>query len=799
MQIRYLLYYPLSIFTLFLCLTSCNVNKFLEKDQYIVRTNTVKVSDRANKKEKKVLQYELTSLYKQKELPSGVIGKNKSGAWYYFKSQRDTLPNRFHKWQYKNFSKPPALFSETQSDATVSNMKRYLENKGFLYPTVYYDKDFHNQDKGLADVTYHVDAGKQYVLDTVDFVCADTAIQYILSDTKEESFLKKGVPLSNALYEQERTRITTMLNNFGYARFTPNFIDELYVDTINMSIDTFGNRRVNVVLPVQMPSDNRGHLKFSTADVIIYPNYDARLGETIAKDTIVDGKIFFTYDGVLTLKPQVLSSAITLQPGSGYRKADTDNTIRQLTSLGLYKFVNVRPNIEDCDSTMITYKIYLTPNKKMSIEGGLEVNYANIASNFSNVTGGSKLGRIGLAFDLAFENKNLLKGGERFRTSLSAGIDKGLTSSNNTTNGLSADIRVDNILSIPKFVNMTKSWRMYNKLYFTTDKFYADLKKNATTDFNISYILSDRLGLNQYRLQQFSAGTRYVLKRDNGIKRFNINHTSVDLILSQLTDSFKVRIDNRTQFSFQPQLMTGFLFRSFGYEYNGKSNRFGERWQYQFNIEQSGSEVWILDKLHKPQSDFKIKNVDFSKFWRAEFDARYTHQLSSKRAWSGRLAVGIAVPFSNATSAPYSRLFFVGGPNSIRAWLIRGVGPGSFYDKEVANNVPFQAGDMKIEYNSEYRFPVFWRFESAIFLDAGNVWNLKETEKGTKISKFWYDELAIGTGIGLRLDVTYALIRLDFGYKLHTPYAINNESRWIGFTNPQWRNFNPNFALGFPF
>jgi outer membrane protein insertion porin family len=799
MQIKHILYTPLSIFALFLCLTSCNVNKFLERDQYIVKTNAVKVSEMANKKAKKALEYELTSLYKQKELPSGVIGKNKGGAWYYFKSQRDTLPNRFRKWQYKNFAKPPALFSEAQSEATVSNMKRYLENKGYLYPSVYYDKDFHNQDKGLADVIYHVDAGKQYVLDTIDFVCADTSIQYLLSDSKEESFLKKGAPLSNSLYEQERTRITTLLNNFGYARFTPNFIDELYADTSKARIDLVGNRLVNITLLVQMPSDGRGHLKFSTADVIIYPNYDARLGETIAKDTIVDGKIFFTYDGVLSLKPQVLSSAVTLQPGGGYRKADTDNTIRQLTGLGLYKFVNVRPNIEDCDSTMITYKIYLTPNKKMSIEGGLELNYANIASNFSSVTGGGKLGRIGVAFDLAFENKNLLKGGERFRTALSAGIDKGLTSSNNTTNGLSADIRVDNILSIPKFVNLSKSWQRYNNLHLTTDKFYQDLKKNATTDFNISYILSDRLGLNQYRLQQFSAGTRYVLKRDNGMKRFNINHTSVDLILSQLTDSFKARIDNRTQFSFQPQLMTGFLFRSFGYEYNGKPNRLGERWQYQFNIEQSGSEVWVLDKLIKPQSDFKIKNVDFSKFWRAEFDARYTRQFSSKRAVAIRTAMGIAVPFSNATSAPYSRLFFVGGPNSIRAWLIRGVGPGSFYDKNAAVTVPFQAGDIKIEYNSEYRFPVFWRFESAIFFDAGNVWNLKETEIGTKISKFWLDDLAVGTGIGLRLDVTYALIRLDFGYKLRTPYAINNESQWIGFTNPQWRNFNPNFALGFPF
>lgn len=792
-------YTPYFFFMFLVLFSACNVTQFLEKDQYIVRKNQIEIPSIAHKKARKTLQYELTTFYLQKELPNSIIGKRKNGAWYYFKSLEDSTPSRVKQWWFNNFAKKPTLFNEEQTDSTVSTMKRYLRNKGYLYPSVYYDKDFHNKDKGFADITYYVDAGKLYVLDTVNFLCADTAILYLLSDTRDKSFLRRGAALNANLYEQERVRITETLNNFGYARFTPNYISQLDADTLDTGLDANGNRNVNVSLTVQLPADGKGHLKFYTADVIIYPNYDARLGETIAEDTIVDGKIFFTYDGVLGVKPQPLSKAVVLSPGTIYKKEETDKTIRQLTNLGLYKFVNVKPNIEECDSTLITYKIYLTPTKKMSFETGVELNFSNIATNIISGTGISRgrIGRIGLALDLGFEHKNIFKGAERFRASLSVGIDKGLTGSGQN-NGLSKDIRGDITLSTPIFIDLYRTWKLSDKLHLVKNSFYQDLLKNASTDYSIGYVLSDRLGLNQYRLQQFNLGVRYILKKENNLERYNINQTGIELILGELTDTFANRIDQRAKFSFQSQLMTGFLFRSFGYEYAGKPNRFNERWQYSLNLEQSGTEVWAAEKIFNPNQPYKIgKNLSFSKYWRTEIDVRYSRQYTPKRAYAARLAIGLAVPFADASSAPYSRLFFVGGPNSIRAWLIRGIGPGSNTDAVTTNNVPFQAGDLKFDFNSEYRFPFFWRIESAIFLDAGNIWNLKETSPGSKISKFWYDQIAIGTGIGIRIDVTYALIRLDFGYKLRTPYGTEN--RWIGLSNPQWSNFNPNFALGLPF
>lgn len=791
----------------FLCLllsitTSCNIHQFLEKDQYLVATNKVNIKNIPNKKTKKNLEYELTALYKQKELPTFLFFKRKNGAWFYFKGQNDTTTSKFKRWKYKSFSIPPAIYNQNQTELTVKNMTQFLKNKGYLYPTVFYDKDFHNKDKGYADVTYHADPGKLYVMDTVMFRCADTSILYLLNDIADESYLKKGAPLSTSLYELERQRITYRLNNLGYARFTSNYIDQMIADTVNTGLDKLGNRKANVALTIQVPNDKLSHLKFYTADVIVYPNFDPRLGETIAKDTIVDGKIFFTYDGNVGIRPQTLNKTLDISPGHLYNKIDIENSIRKMTNLGLYKYVNIRPNVEDCDSTLITYKVFLTPNKKMSFESGLEINYSNISQTSTDSSGklqGGSLGRIGIAGDIGFEHKNLFNGAERLNSTISGGIDIGISGGDSLSNGITSDLRFDNNLSVPKFVKLSRAWQLLSQVGIIKKDFYKAVVRDASTNFNIGYSVSDRRGLNQYKLQQFNLGFKYVLKSNNGLERYTISPTGVELNINELKPSFINRLNVRTLKSFDNQLMTGFALRSISYDYNGTPNILNERIQYTANVEQSGTEIFLIEKIAGRKTPFKINDsLTFSKYWRGEIDLHYTRDISSKTAYAARLSVGLAVPFLKESNTPYSRLFYVGGPNSIRAWTIRGLGPGGFNNSNFTG-VPFQAGDMKVDFNSEYRFPVFWRINSAIFLDAGNVWDIRESSENSQISAQFFKELAIGTGIGLRIDVTYAVIRIDFGYKLKNPYSIENKSKWIGITDPKWSNFNPYFALGLPF
>jgi outer membrane protein insertion porin family len=446
----------------------------------------------------------------------------------------------------------------------------------------------------------------------------------------------------------------------------------------------------------------------------------------------------------------------------------------------------------------LQYNILLTPGKKMSFETGAEINYSNIAGQNTPV-----LGRMGVALDFQFTNRNFLGGAETFRSSLSGGVDFGLFS--DSINGISSDIRFDNILSIPKFINPSQTFRLMNKWNLMSDNFYNEIKDNTTTDINLSYTYTDRFALKLYRLNQFNLGYKYVLKRKNGLQRFVFSPTGVELILSDLDETFKRDANPRTIRSLDNQLLTGLFFRSFSYEKTVPSKNLGGfNLQYIASLEQSGSEIWLADKIFGQQNqDWKINdNLGFSKFWKIEFDVRLNDQKETNftKGFGARMAVGIATNFGDALYVPYSRQFFVGGPNSIRGWQARGLGPGIFRDKLVGQSLPFQTGDLKIEFNSEYRFPIWWIFKSAIFLDAGNIWALKSTDSDANFGKFWYNQIAISSGIGLRVDVKYALIRLDLGFKLRNPYQDILKRNWIPVSDYSWKNnVNLNFALGLPF
>lgn len=796
--------YSISILLLFGLVSSCNVDKFLVKDEYIVGSNKIKLQNVPNRRTKVSLETDLATLYKQKDLPDILVGKSKLGAWFWYKQQRDTLPNRFKKWLYKGIANEPAIYNPKSSPATVAtvkNMEQYLRNIGYLYPKVVADHYFKGKEKGLATITYTVNPGTLYMIDTTIFVCNDTKVQYLLNDIRDKTILSKGKPLDLRLFEQEKQRITTALNNFGYARFTPNYISQLEGDTSRQQSNN-KHDSVRLTLTVQTPNESLTHQRYKTGIITVYPNFEAIRGDSTSFDTLfVDKKQFVTDNGVFGLKVSTLNNAIPLKEDSLYSKEKNDQTIRQLTNLGIYKFVNIKPDLNPNDSSSISYKIYLTPAPKMSFDGGVELNYSNINSSSSD----SRLGRVGLAIDLGFSHRNLFGGAERFTSRFSAGLDRSLSFNKNVQGGLSYDIRFDNTLSIPKFINFSNSWLLFNRLGLIKSDFYKELNENANSDLTSSYVLSDRLSLNLYRLQQFNLGTRYVLKRKNGSEQYVINPTGVELQLAKRTQNFDDVADERLKRSLSTQLMTGFVARSLSYERLGKVNDIGERWQFITHVEQSGLEIMLFEQLLNKGNPFKLTDaLSFSKFLRADIDVRYNRQLTAKRLFAGRLSMGIAKSLDN-NPVPYSRQFFVGGPNSIRGWVIRDIGPGGYHDfsrdTDSTKTFPFQAGDIKLEFNSEFRFPLFWRLYSAILFDAGNIWNLKKDEKlpNGNIDKFWIDQMAISSGLGLRLDVDYATIRFDFGFKLREPFERNGRN-WIPMEEYSWkRNVNPNFALGFPF
>lgn len=796
-----LIVYHLSFIVMLLFLfTSCNINRYLKNDEYVIKANKLSIQNLKNKRERAILEKDLVSLYRQKELPTFIIGHNKAPAWNYFKTQEQIKDKGKAKWLNRALAKQPSIFNKKLTDLTVQSMRNNLRNAGYLYNNVYYEKDFHGRDKGLADITYFAIPGTLYVYDTVRFVCADSVYQRILDSTRKESFLYRGQPVRSKLYDDEKSRLTQLFNNLGFARFNPNFIQPIEADTTVTAFDAQGNRLVNATLTIQFPNERAQTQQFFNGEITVFPNYDVLKGETIAFDSIINNKVYFTYDGKLGLNAATLSRVVPLKPYDLYRQKSGDDLYKKISSLGLYKFISIKPLIDECDSNSIQYKIYLTPNKKMFVELGAELYYSNISYTQA---AGTNLGRVGVSGSINFTHRNLFKGAERYTATLSGGLDYGLQSPPGIKNGISTDFKFDNRLLIPKFIDPIKNFKLYSKIGIIRNSFFNELTENAQSEVNLSYILSDRIGLDLYKLQQFNFGLRYILTRKNEHnERFTIAPFGIELNLGTVTNSFRLKLPERTLRSFDSTLVTGILFRSFSQEYWTKPNIDNTRWQFLYSVQQSGSESWLIDKILNTKTPLRvIPSLGFAKFWRADGEARFNAPITEHLSYAMRFAGGMASAFADAAAVPYNYQFFVGGPNSIRAWAQRSIGPGSFNDVNATSVFPSQTGEIKLDFNSELRFDLFWRLKSAIFLDAGNVWNIRKDDNvpGGEFTKFWYDQLAVGTGIGLRLDITYFILRFDVGWKLRNPYNTNG-NYWIPVNTYSWKNnSNLNFAIGLPF
>ena len=266
------------------------------------------------------------------------------------------------------------------------------------------------------------------------------------------------------------------------------------------------------------------------------------------------------------------------------------------------------------------------------------------------------------------------------------------------------------------------------------------------------------------------------------------------------------------------------LFRDFNYVYNARPNRFGESLYLGINLELAGAEFWAVNSLYNSfalePDTLKLGEIEFSQYISTELDLRYYKQYTTKQSLVLRFNLGVARPFGFTTDVPYVKQLYVGGPNSIRAWAPRGLGPGQYLDSlsldQANNNRLYQSGDLKIEFNAEYRFDLFWRLKGAVFLDGGNIWTIDKdlsrcgsqfllnnsTITGctgndqTVVNEAFYKQNCSGHRFGFRFDFTYFIFRLDVGIKLRYPYL--NEPDENGMLPPRrgyWENFKEDWGI----
>ena len=797
----------LALFLLCLLLSACNTTQYLDYEERFLKVNEIEFQGEVKRRAQ--LESEMYALYKQRPNRKffGV-----SRRYFYYKTSEPGDTTAFKKALRKQ-AEAPAIFDPLLAVATGQNMENYLRNRGYFDAAVRYEKEELNRQK--MGVKYIVTPGPLYTIKRVRFESEDTDIEEMLREVEGETVLEPGKPVDSRLYDQEVRRITDYLRNQGYAYFYPNSIAPLEADSIGNQVDA--------TLAVLPPGEGQTHQVFTVGRVTISPEYNLirEAGASDLIDTLINGFHFIIPPGHIRVQPQVILDHIYLEPGALYRQSSLERTNRALGTLGTYRFVNIQQVRDDEDPNVINFNILLTPGTEWEIGADLDF-------SFNNNSAGRLIRRqnlIGISISPTLKSRNLLGGAEAFSFFGDFGIEVDPFSSSGDSVINTLDIRLQADLGIPRFTDYLRFWRLMNGVGITGDRFYQRLAETGTTQLSTAYNYISLLNFYSYNSFDFRYGFNLLRQSRD---RLLVNHLGIDILIPQIQPNFQAILDENPFLaaSFGRQLFTGFVFRDLSYQFTTPPTLSGRTYTFVFNGELSGHEVLLANKIRNAISGsdeafLAFRELRFSTYARVYGEARYRRPLTTTTSIGARVVVAAAAPYGFSEEVPYVKQYFVGGPTSMRGWRERELGPGGYNDPTVDDDQRrffFQTGDLRLEANFEYRFRLLRvsavNLESALFLDAGNVWTFKEdperigsqfrlrrgTLDGQTVEPF-YQQIAVNTGVGFRLDFSYFLLRVDAGIKLRQPYEDpDNGGYWLNFDNfGVFRTPNYSLMLGLPF
>ncbi len=822
----------LNVVLAFGLLTSCGISKHLSEDEFLLTENKI-IFPEGKIENNKLIKAELATLYKQTPNSNWLFFVKVPTNFYFWneRTERDStedtnLEAALRRLINKRIAEPPAIYQQKLAETTRDNMKFYLRNKGYFDAEVsfsYQSKKPRKKDviPKEVKVTYEVFPGKRYMSDSIVFVAKDSNILNILNRYKESSKFWGNKPIDSGLYDAEVTRIINLMRNSGYADFTSNYVDTLSVDTSKFVVNDMGDRLDTVgqktVMELEILNPNNGgqHEVYTIGEVVIGLKYL----DSVKVDLVEYGDLIFRKKTgtKFKVKPKAIEHYFEFKPGEIYNQRKINLTNNRLTQLDIFRFVSLNAKADSLNR--MNFDISLNHRKKWETGFDIEPNFTE-----RNVTS-DPLNLFGLSTSLFLGNNNLLRGAESLNSSAFFGIERNLDRIN------AFEIRLTNEVNIPRHIDYLGLYKGLKKIGVVRSKFYKNLKRLSPTRISLGYNYLDLYDLYRYHL--FNASYGYDIKPKNN--RYILKNLGIDLLRPTTQPIFDTLLLSSPFLanSFGDQLFTGFLLREFNFIRTTKESVHRESYYFQLFSELSGLEILAANNLYNSLSgnneEWRLGNdLEFSQYVKFEIDGRYNKRYSSKLSLATRINVGIARPFGNSNDVPYVKQFYSGGPQSIRAWGARGLGPGSYSDPLNSNPnnrlLFYQTGDFKFEMNGELRFFVtrIWaiKLEGAYFLDIGNVWTINEDpgrpgsqlqwrptldQFGNEVGDNFFKEMAVGHGIGSRFDFSYFLLRFDIGYPLKNPFLTElpngNSTYWS--INPQVANplrlFNFNLGINYPF
>lgn len=762
-------------------LWSCSSARHVPQGQYLLDNVSIEIDDSTDN----ISEQEMRTFVRQQPNHK-MLWSMKLQLGIYNMSGKDST-KWWNKW-IRKVGEPPVIFDSAQTDDGVRQLTKALINKGYLGATVDVDTVL-NTKKRKADVTYRLHPGIPHRISSITYDLPDDSLGYeILRDTSQ-FIIRKGDLLDRSLLEAQQDIITQNLRRNGYYSFTKDFIT-FSADTTENSYDADLTLRVNP--PRTMPgreTTDVSHLRHLVRSITCITDYNPSKTENLRDiaglDTVMYKGLTICYGGKRYLRPSVLYDNCFIRPGQPYDEADVNRTYTAFSRLGILKFTNIRfePAGRIGDLELLDAYILLTPGKSQSVTFEIE--------------GTNSEGDLGVAAAIGYTHRNVGKGSEtlsaKFRgayESLSGDI-KGLI------NNRFMEYSIETGIAFPKF-----------KAPFLRESFKRKIQ--AQTEFNISLNYQERP---EYTRIIGTAGWSYRWRERYSANRHVFTPLDINYVyLPKSTNDFinEIAPDNPLlRYSYEDH----FIMR-LGYQFyhtnKRRDNIFARNLQkdiytIRVNAEIAGNLLFLINSIFTHRSDFhsepyKVFGIRYSQYFKAEGDFGYVHYFDRRNSIACHAGLGIGVPYGNSYVLPFEKRFYGGGANGVRGWAVRTLGPGSFNGSNSVSSFMEQCGDIRLDMSVEYRAKLFWVIEGALFVDAGNIWTIRDyPEQPGGAFKFnqFYKQIAAAYGVGIRLDFNYFLIRFDMGMKAHNP--ASGAERWP-LIHPDWgRDHSFHFSIGYPF
>lgn len=730
----------------------------------------------------------------------------------------------FNNW-LKKTGEAPVIIDDRKTKKTTNRLKVYYQNKGYFNATAKYEIIPSEKEK-RAGIDYTINTGNPYFIDSLQVTIKSPDLDSIYNLSKDQSFIKVGKQFNTKDFYNERERLTVLFRNSGIYNFQLNSIKPTVgLDTINKDYDLAVALKINNLQAREHDSIIEKEYKVhKVKKVNIYTDYTYENSKKAYTDSITYKNFTIYSNDKLRIRPKAITNAIFINPGEIYRDNDRTLTYKHISNLRTFKYPNIQYKYENDSLTDLVTDIYLTPRKKFSLGFDIDITHSNIQD-------------YGFSFSTSLISRNVFRGAETLEISArgTLGASKDVADSEDQFFNIS-EIGADIKLNFPRFFfpfntekiipkymlpttvvslgtsvqqnigldrqNFTGliryNWTPSKKNSFNLELFNLQFIRNLNTSnyFNVYTSSYDRL--NTVARSSNYIGSDESLNIDSGqtdqfiedviFNNYDVTADELSTVLSVAQRQFRLTQDNLISSS-----KINFLHNS---KENISDNTF---YQFRTELELAGNLLSTIASAANLQKNdrgkYKLFGVPYSQYVKAEFDYIKHWELSGKQdVLAFRTFFGIAIPYGNSDNIPFARSYFGGGSNDNRAWSAYQLGPG-----RSASILDFNEANLKITSNLEYRFDLFGSFKGALFADAGNIWNVFDDIEDTD-RKFngleSLQDLALGTGFGLRYDFSFFVLRFDVGFKTYDPaYDIGN--RW--FKDYNFGNAVYNIGINYPF